>query len=265
MYQIREFNFRKNTNITNHIGDGLELLPKLIDKGTVVYADPSRRDKNKSKVYRIEDCTPNVSELPEICKSKGAKLMLKLSPMIDLNALQRQWGEYQFSTHLLSYTNELKEVLLYFDKQSETVIHHIDNKGNASAYTLHENDNIGFEEPQENQYLYDANPAFRKLKAQNFLANNFELQSTGKLLFSDNLIENFPGRCFRITEILKTDKSLKKKLKGKKLSVISRAEKFKAQDIEKKYLLKPDNTQFLIYINQSNQKSAQIVLAERVY
>ncbi len=99
----------------------------------------------------------------------------------------------------------------------------------------------------------------------NFLAEIFYIKSTGKLLFSNDLIENFPGRCFKITEELKTDKSLKKRLKGMKLSVISRAENFKAQDIEKKYLLKPDNTQFLIYINVANQKSTKLVLAKRVF
>ena len=265
LYQIREFNFRNHKNITNHIGDGLKLLPKLISSETVVYADPSRRDKNKSKVFKIEDCTPDVSQLPEVCKNKSAKLMLKLSPMIDLNSLQRLWGKYKYSTHLLSLANELKEVLLYFDNKAETVIHHIENKENIRAYTLTETASRKIEEPQENQYLYDANPAFRKLKAQNFLAEKFDVKSTGKLLFSNDLIENFPGRCFKITEELKTDKSLKKRLKGMKLSVISRAENFKAQDIEKKYLLKPDNTQFLIYINVANQKSAKLVLAERVF
>ena len=77
----------------------------------VIYLDPARRDQHGGKVFRLEDCEPNVIEILPILRAKSQQIIIKLSPMLDITqALQSLKGTWD--VHIVALKNEVKEVLL---------------------------------------------------------------------------------------------------------------------------------------------------------
>ena len=77
---------------------------------TCIYLDPARRDNHGGKVFRIEDCTPNIIDLLPLLQQKSTILMIKLSPMLDITAALRSLGE-GWQVHVVAVRNEVKELL----------------------------------------------------------------------------------------------------------------------------------------------------------
>ncbi len=51
----------------------------------ICYLDPARRSATGSKVFRIQDCTPNILELLSVLFAHARFVMVKLSPMADID------------------------------------------------------------------------------------------------------------------------------------------------------------------------------------
>ena len=84
-----------------------------------IYLDPARR-KAGQKVFRLEDCEPDLLPLLPLLRAKTQHLLVKLSPLIDLTLLQRQLPGIT-TLHVVSVHHEVKEVLaeVRFDKPAE--------------------------------------------------------------------------------------------------------------------------------------------------
>ena len=65
-------------NITTYNGNGLEYLKKSTHTFDWIYADPSRRNDSKGKVFLLEDCLPNIPENLEFLFEKSSNLLLKI-------------------------------------------------------------------------------------------------------------------------------------------------------------------------------------------
>ena len=82
----------------------------------LVYMDPARRSATGSKVFLLEDCSPDVLTLiPDIFGICG-NLLLKLSPMADISMLLKRLQEHGAWTkelHIVSAGGECKELLLW--------------------------------------------------------------------------------------------------------------------------------------------------------
>lgn len=82
----------------------------------LVYMDPARRSATGSKVFLLEDCSPDVLTLiPDIFGICG-NLLLKLSPMADISMLLKRLQEHGAGTkelHIVSASGECKELLLW--------------------------------------------------------------------------------------------------------------------------------------------------------
>lgn len=89
----------------------LRTLPDANQENNVlIYLDPARRDTHGGKVFRIEDCTPNIIDLLPLLLQKSTVLMIKLSPMLDITAALRSLGE-GWQVHVVAIRNEVKELL----------------------------------------------------------------------------------------------------------------------------------------------------------
>ena len=111
----------------------------------LIYLDPARRATDGSKVFRLEDCQPDVlTLLPELL-SAAPHLLLKISPMADISLIVSQLNaaahvideahpkripsaeEVSSDTpsvgqkvvrevHIVGYEGECKELLLWLDR-----------------------------------------------------------------------------------------------------------------------------------------------------
>ncbi len=82
----------------------------------MIFLDPARRSDTGSKVFLLEDCSPDVlTLLPEIFSISG-NLLLKLSPMADITMLVNRLHSFGGKTkevHVVSTGGECKELLLW--------------------------------------------------------------------------------------------------------------------------------------------------------
>jgi len=113
---------------------------------------------------------------------------------------------------------------------------------------------VGFSnELQSSGYLYEPDAALLKSGAFNLIGLTYgllKLHPQTQLYTSPEVNKAFPGRIFQITEIL-TTAALKKagNLTG---NVIVRNYPAKPEDLVKKYKIKPDKDQFLIFTKVAN-------------
>ena len=180
----------------------------------VIYADPSRRDAHGSRVVGLEDCTPNILMYKDLLLKKGGRVLLKLSPMLDIKRSLAQMPETK-EIYVLAVNGECKELLFLLDASAPvTLNYHAVNlwlDGNVMKevrfdFTDEEEQNAIPEfDSQVGQYLYEPNAAILKAGAFKCLATHFglnKLHPHTHLYTSDTLLKDFPGRIFRVQDIL---------------------------------------------------------------
>jgi hypothetical protein len=96
-----------------HPGNVTEVLDGF--KPDFIFLDPARRASDGRKVFRLEDCSPDVLQLlPELLDSCPL-LLLKLSPMADISLVCKQLGCVR-EVHVVAAEGECKELLLLLEK-----------------------------------------------------------------------------------------------------------------------------------------------------
>ena len=81
----------------------------------VLFLDPARRAQDGRKVFRLEDCQPDVlTLLPELLEA-CPHVLLKLSPMADITLVSRQLGCVK-EVHVVGADGECKELLLMLER-----------------------------------------------------------------------------------------------------------------------------------------------------
>lgn len=202
------FPILKLNHITVRNEDGIAYL-KAMSPVDCIFLDPARRNEHGGKTVAISDCEPDVTELEELLLSKANRVMVKLSPMLDLSLALKDLRHAQ-EAHILSVNNECKELLLLLGQEvpTEIPIHCV----NMTAKGEREEQHFVFTREQELQnectytdtlknYLYEPNSSLLKAGAFRSIATAYlveKLHPNSHLYTSDILIADFPGRVFRI-------------------------------------------------------------------
>ncbi len=83
----------------------------------LIYLDPARRSPDGRKVFRLEDCSPEILPLlPELFRF-SRYILLKLSPMADLTLLKRQIPAVR-DIHVVAAEGECKELLFLLERDA---------------------------------------------------------------------------------------------------------------------------------------------------
>ena len=175
------------------------------------YIDPARRGESNKRVFALQDCEPDLPGLlPELLK-RSPRIIAKLSPMADIQmTLDLLPGTT--SVHVLSVKNECKELLFVTERGAdgrEPMIHCI-NFGpdgmQSFLFTVEEERNAPLiPAGRVAGYLYEPNASVLKAGAFKQIAVRMgvkKLQVSSHLYTSDQLIPGFPGRRFRVDEVL---------------------------------------------------------------
>ena len=85
--EISKHNFKALNvkNIKTIQKNGIDYLKESTINYDWIYIDPSRRDNSKGKVFLIEDCSPNVLEHLELLFKQSNNILIKYSPILDIN------------------------------------------------------------------------------------------------------------------------------------------------------------------------------------
>ena len=201
-------------DINVHNEDGVEYL-KRMQPVDCLFLDPARRDGHGGKMVAISDCEPDVSALEELLVEKARKVVVKLSPMLDLSLALKDL-KHVCEVHIVSTDNECKELLLILQKETastEVSIHCINSLGALNGYRIYQE--YAFTQEQERTsdcpltheveaYLYEPNASIMKAGAYRSLTQAYpvkKLHPSSHLYVSPHFIEDFPGRKFQVEAV----------------------------------------------------------------
>ena len=242
-YNLGKLCEERNIELIN--ADSMLLLEDLLTKykPTLIYVDPARREGQKidKRVYALEDCTPSLQELILRIralqdKAMHTRILAKVSPMLDITHTLRTIDAIK-GIHCIALRGEVKEILLEICPNSNICEEERLQNTMLTAYNI---DSLGKElsfsgtlqEEQTAQpnftsslgtFLYEPFGSLLKLGLYNLISERLsvsKLHSNSQLYTNTELIENFPGRKFRILEIIPYESKIIKRLK----SQVSRAQ-----------------------------------------
>lgn len=238
--QIAQHNFTHlNPNISVHNTTAEEFLNQITDdkvqitdnSSLLIYLDPARRGDHGQKLVSIADCQPNVIELLPQMFALTDKVLVKLSPMLDIT---RAIGELPHieKLYVISVGNECKELLLLINKNytDDTQICAINlnsqqstddgqqttvntslltgTLANEASLTISHARAVG-------KYLYEPYAAHLKSGLYKTIAQQYgveKLHQHSHLYTSTELNNDFPGRRFEVKEMVPFDKKSAKAL-----------------------------------------------------
>ena len=234
----------------------------------LIFLDPARRDSHGGKVFRLEDCTPNVVELLPALLTHGKWIMIKLSPMLDITQAVTTLSQVTWDIYVVAIKNEVKEVLLLSGGSGRITAIDLSKKEQAFTFTREEEINseaINVRSTINSEainYLYEPNAAILKAGAYKLVAQRFGLQKLDvntHLYTSETLVENFPGRVWKVKEPTPT---LPKGKEMKQANVLVRNYPLTAEQLKKKLHLRDGGTAFVIGCRVAGKPT--VFLADRL-
>lgn len=248
--KVAEYNFKRlgASNIEVMQTTAQEFLENYTgNKIDMIYIDPARRDQNK-KVFLLEDCSPDMNAILPLALKHTSKLVIKLSPMFDIDAAHSffsSWGSITVSS--VSYDRECKEVLVTVEptqnkSQNCATIIKDETFFKSYSYNYTKEQNYSSTKAEGYKYLYIPNISFYKsrtinsLMQQTYNCTDYYLSSPNAPVLSNTLIEYFEGDSYKITEILPyKPKELKKLFKryGGKAKILKKEFPEKTELIKK--------------------------------
>lgn len=199
--------------------DVYEIISSL--QADTFYIDPARRSKDNKRAFALQDCEPDILQLKPILLENARRIIIKISPMADLEETLRLLPETR-EIHILSVKNECKELLFLLESEpaKEVSIYAIDlpekPETPAFVFNLREEkdaplqlaDSIG-------KYLYEPHAALLKSGAFKLTALRYEVQKLHRhshLYTSSRPVTAFPGRGFVVEEVFEFSGKLLKQL-----------------------------------------------------
>ncbi|GAB3790071.1 SAM-dependent methyltransferase [Spirosoma horti] len=262
-------------NISVQTGDGLAFLtaiqpsPEEIDW---IYLDPHRRDATGSKVVQLQDCEPDMSQIntQTFLLSKAKRILLKASPLLDLNSTVQQLMDRVESIHIVAVSGEVKEILFIIGNQP---VAHDDVLLNAVNLLQNETKDLSFHWHEERTatvalgnpraYLYEPNAAVLKAGAFRLVGARFGLTKiapNSHLYTSDEVSWDFPGRIFSIVDILKPDaKSVKMHIPDLKANLTVRNFPQTVAELRKKLSLREGGDHYIMATTLLNGEKRLLV------
>ncbi len=240
--ELAEHNFKvlkKNIKVVNAKAEDFLTQCGEVD---CIYLDPARRDEYGRKMVSLHDCSPDVAELQDLIFEKSNTLIVKLSPMLDIDIIKKELKNIK-EIHIVAVKNECKEVLVKSARQRDNettsrdasmipAIKRIDTSDDneairrlyISAIDLKENWKFSFTEDEEQnaiptfadeigKYLYEPGVACMKAAPFKLLSQRFNIKKLDRnshLYTSDELVTDFPGRTFEVIAAVPFDKKAKK-------------------------------------------------------
>jgi len=266
---IAKYNFKKLgiVNITTFAKSGLDYLENTKKTYDWIYADPSRRNDEKEKVFLLGDCLPNIPKNISSLFQFTDNILVKTSPVLDISSAVFELQNVK-EVHVIAVQNEVKEVLYILEK-------------NYSGRIQFKTINITKEQDQifdfnlidaeatyslPLKYLYEPNAAI--LKSGGFIEVskilNLSKLHTHSHLYTSKILTNFPGRRFQILKnIPYNKKKLLKLIPSNKANITTRNFPETVVQIRKKTGLKEGSDVYLFFTTDM-EGDRKVLICEKV-
>lgn len=260
LIKIVEHNWKTLNRKANFINQNLEEFLEINkEKFDIVYLDPARRDKNNKKKFLLEDLSPNLLEIEEQLNSISDRIIVKLSPLIDISYLVSELQNIN-EIKIIAVRNEVKELVLIIENKPSTVNQqpttisciNLESDEPEFSFYINEEKSATSEFSESLRFIYIPNNSILKAGAFNIISEKFglkKLHPNTHFYTSEHKIENFPGRILQVEKI--DGKDLKK---NDQFNIISKNYPLKPDEIKKKYKLKDGGNRYLIFTQSINGK-----------
>ncbi|MEP1490096.1 MAG: class I SAM-dependent methyltransferase [Algibacter sp.] len=246
--------------------NGIDYLKENNTNFDWIYIDPSRRHDSKGKVFVLNDCLPNVPLHLGLLFSRSNNIMIKTSPLLDL-AIGINELNHVKTIHIVAVNNEVKELLWILENEFEgqIAIETINLKKEKKDYF---NFYLEDEKVAEStyhlplSYLYEPNASILKSGAFHSISNKlsvFKLHKHSHLYTSDDCIDHFPGRIFKIKSVLAYNKKTLKKLGISKANITTRNFPESVLQIRKKFNIKDGGTIYMFFTTDLNNQKIVLI------
>ncbi len=189
-------------NITYHQKDALTFLRETTLTFDVAFLDPSRRTETNQKKIELTGYSPDVRTLAPFLGTTFKRLMLKASPMLDIDrGLQVVRNVTKVSVVALG--GEVRELLFFAESDctEEPLLEAVDLSGDRQPFSFRRSDEsaaaVQYAGPL--RYIYEPRPELLKAGAFRLIASRFglaKLHANTHLYTSEKLVRDFPGRAY---------------------------------------------------------------------
>lgn len=246
MAQIARVNFARMgvRNVEVICSSAEEFIASCSLKADLIYADPDRRGEKGKKQVVLEDCSPNMLELDQKLRQISRRIMIKCSPLFDVEQAFRLFGA-EACVEVVSLGGECKEVVIEYGenvKESRLKVNAIGIDNEVFSYCLKTETKPCSDAEQLDiqsiKYVILPDVALQKSRC----AVSFYSAQKGAYIETNNscvLCESEPerpfGKVFRVERMEKFNpKALKKEFKArgiKKIEIIKRNFDLSAEQI----------------------------------
>ena len=187
------------------------------EKFDLIYADADRRTDKDTKQFLLTDIQPNLMELLPKIKKMSSKILLKLSPMLDLTLLKKQLPEIH-QIIVVALGGEVKELLCVIDSKAPneclieaveideigSVLFDYNNQVSKSHHT------ILYEcQPQTASFFYEPASALIKSGLHHSYISQFGMHPISPnsiYTIGNQFVNGFFGRAFQLVGAIKFNK-----------------------------------------------------------
>lgn len=270
-------------NIVIHNMTAEAFVDKCIRDGRIfdlIYLDPARRSAKGDKVYRLEDCSPNICAMRDSLKKIGDLVMVKMSPIIsvsdcrvsDNGGLQKVWcigtdGECKEVVTIEYLKTNMIECDLLKIKSVE-----INRNGKVTEFEFTDSEEkklpwnvLGLEGLKNMNWIYEPSPVVMKTCGWRNISKQYGAKMIGMnahLYASDGEIKDFPGRRFQMAKVLEFNRRDVAKMfdeLGGKANITVRNFKMSVEEIRKKFGVRDGGEKYLFFCSDDDGKKIVIL------
>ena len=252
---LMEHNLRalRIDNVSVHCADSMEWLTTA-GRYDLLFVDPARRAASGRKVAAFEDCMPNILEHAEMLRMHCRLLMVKASPMIDIDLGCRQLGNVN-EVHVVGVKGECKEVLFVCgEPQGEPRI----TCGEVSFTRSEEAATEARYVKTMGRYLYEPDAMLMKGGPFKIIAVRYGIEQLGHnthLYTSEKRLDGFPGRVFEVLQELKLSrKEVAAVIPDGKAHVVTRNYPVEAAALQRQLGLREGGDVFVVATSVGDRK-----------
>ncbi|CAN5172670.1 hypothetical protein BH09BAC3_BH09BAC3_00080 [soil metagenome] len=271
LYEITKHNHKilKGLNITHYNAAAEDYVETLEENVDLFFIDPSRR-KGTKKIFKLGDCEPNVVEMFEDLLRKGNYVLIKTSPLLDIQQGLREL-KHVLQVIVVAVENECKELLFLlkrdFNEEPAIRVVELNRYGEIvtdATFSIEEEktSKVTFSKPLT--FLYEPSAAVLKAGAFKWIGEKYNIKkvaASSHLYTSDDAVD-FPGKMFKVIEHVKLDKKLVDKFPNGYSNILIRNYPMTVEEVKTKTGLKEGGEQFLICTQTDKEKF--VMIAERV-
>lgn len=194
-----------------------EYVKELVEAGAtadLIFIDPSRRGAHGERVFRLKDCSPDVTALAPMMLKVAHRVMIKLSPIVDISQTIADLSRVT-DIYAIGHGSECKDVVACLaadhDDSIPPTIHALTlaDDGTPSAhisFTQSEErtavSQIATVPPAEGDFAFVPSAAMMKAGPFNIISARYGVKMLAHgthIYVSEKDVSDFPGRRFKVT------------------------------------------------------------------